>query len=74
MPKFVLLDVKENISKKGNKFYQAIVIDDMYNTTRIFITEEKAKELISFKNKDITEKIIFIYKKTQNEEFYQLYI
>lgn len=72
--KFVLLDVKENISKKGNKFYQAIVIDDMYNTTRIFITEEKSKDLLPLKGKDITDKISFIYKRTQSEEYYQLYI
>lgn len=74
MPNFILLDVKENVSKKGSKFYQAIVIDDMYNTTRIFVTEEKAKNLLNFKNKDVTDKISFIYKKLQNDEFYQLYI
>ena len=74
MLKFVLLDVKENISKKGSKFYQAIVIDDMYNTTRIFITEDKAKDIMALKGKDITDKITFIYKKEHNNEFYQLYI
>lgn len=72
--KFILLDVKENISKKGNKFYQAIVIDDMYNTTRIFITEEKSNDLLPLKGKDVTDRVSFIYKRTQNEEYYQLYI
>lgn len=72
--KFILLDVKENISKKGNKFYQAIVIDDMYNTTKIFIKEEKAKDLLSLKGKDVTDKVSFIYKRIQSEECYQLYI
>lgn len=72
--KFVLLDVKESYSKKGNKFHQAIVIDDMYNTTKLFITESKYQELLPLIGKDVSDRISLIYTRIKNEEYYKLYI
>lgn len=74
MPDFILLDIKKFIAKNNKEFYQAIVMDDMYNVSKIFITKEKADELYNYIKEDITDRIRFVYKMVDNNTYYQLYL
>lgn len=71
---FVLLDIKKFIAKNGKEFYQAIVMDDMYNVSKIFVTKEKADELQNYIKEEITDMIQFIYKADKGFTYYQLYL
>lgn len=71
---FILLDIKKFIAKNGKEFYQAIVMDDMYNVSKIFVTKEKADELQNYIKEEITDMIQFIYKADKGFTYYQLYL
>lgn len=72
--KFKLLNVIESYSKNGNKFYQAIVFDEIYNTTKLFINEDKYNDLLPLIGTDVTDRISLRYVRNNNEEYYKLYI
>lgn len=71
---FILLDIKKFIAKNGKEFFQAIVMDDMYNVSKIFVTKEKADELQNYIKEEITDMIQFIYKADKGFTYYQLYL